>query len=72
MPDAESHVTGLREARAKGVFDALEQMDAVAFLHRRDANSADLIVAPDVLVYMRGLEDLMREAARARRTRERW
>ena len=40
-------------------------MDAVAFLHRRDANSADLIVATDVLVYMRGLEDLMREAARA-------
>ena len=55
----------LREARAKGVFDALEQMDAVAFLHRREANSADLIVATDVLVYMRGLEDLMREAARA-------
>ena len=43
------------------VFDALEQMDAVAFLHRRDANSADLIVATDVLVYMRGLEDLMRD-----------
>ena len=37
----------LREARAKGVFDALEQMDAVAFLHRRDANSADLIVESD-------------------------
>ena len=55
----------LREAKSKGVFGALEQMDAVAFLHRRDANSADLIVATDVLVYMRGLEDLMCEAARA-------
>ena len=42
------------------VYDQLETMDAVAFLHRcLEPGSADLIVAADVTVYMRSLEGLM-------------
>ena len=45
------------------VYDQLETMDAVAFLHRcLEPGSADLIVAADVTVYMRSLEGLMQGA----------
>ena len=45
------------------VYDQLETMDAVAFLHRcLEPSSADLIVAADVTVYMRSLEDFMQGA----------
>ena len=45
------------------VYDQLETMDAVAFLHRcLEPGSADLIVAADVTVYMRSLGGLMQGA----------
>ena len=44
----------------KRIYDKLETVDAVAFLHRSlEPASADLIVAADVTVYMRSLEGLM-------------
>jgi len=49
------------------IYDKLETVDAVAFLHRSlEPASADLIVAADVTVYMRSLEGLMQGAARCR------
>ena len=50
----------IEEARKKrGVFDELEACDCVAFLQRRVVpGSADLIVAADVLLYLRDLADL--------------
>ena len=51
----------------KRIYDKLETVDAVAFLHRSlEPASADLIVAADVTVYMRSLEGLMQGAARCR------
>ena len=49
----------VEQARKKhGVFDSLEASDCVAFLHRRvKPMSADLIVAADVLIYIRDLSD---------------
>ena len=59
----------IEQARKKhGVFDALEAQDCVAFLQRRvAASSADLIVAADVLLYMRSLTDLFAAVAAALR-----
>ena len=58
----------LREAEKKrGVYDRLEERDAVAFLRRLAPLSADLIVATDVVVYMHALADLLCSAARALR-----
>ena len=54
--------------RKSGVFDALEACDCVAFLQRRvEPSTADLIVAADVLLYMRDLTDLFVEVAAALR-----
>ena len=57
------------EARKKvGVFDSLEACDCIAYLHRRvDASTADLIVAADVLIYLRDLTDLFAAVAVALR-----
>ena len=53
----------LRLTTLRRVYDQLETMDAVAFLHRcLEPGSADLIVAADVTVYMRSLEGLMQGA----------
>lgn len=52
------------------VYDVLEACDAIAFLHRRlngCGRQADLIVAADVLVYMRDLTDLFEEVFAALR-----
>ena len=52
------------------VYDVLEACDAIAFLHRRlngCGRQADLIVAADVLVYMRDLSDLFEEVFAALR-----
>ena len=40
------------------VYDSLTECDLIAFLHQMSPASADLIVAADVLVYMRNLSDL--------------
>ena len=59
----------VEEARKKlGVFDELEACDCVAYLRRRVARaSADLLVAADVLIYLRDLADLFSAAAAALR-----
>lgn len=59
----------VEEARKKvGVFDGLEACDCVAFLRRRiERRSADLLVAADVLIYLRDLSDLFAAAAAALR-----
>jgi predicted TPR repeat methyltransferase len=55
----------LELAREKAIYDRLDEMDAVAFLHRAlEPASVDLIVAADVTVYMRALDGLMAGAAR--------
>ena len=50
----------LAEARAKGIYDRLEQEEIVAFLHacRQEAWRFDLLLAADVLIYQGGLEPL--------------
>ena len=55
----------IEQARRKqGVFDALEAHDCVAFLQRHvTPSTADLIVAADVLLYMRDLTDLFAAVA---------
>ena len=74
-----SHVSGrligcdlsrrmLSHAAEKGVYAQLEACDCVAFLHRHvPVASADLIVAADVLVYMRSLAPLFAAARRSLR-----
>lgn len=57
-----THTT--RGKRAK-VYRDLQHCDAAAFMHRFVAQSGcDLVVAADVLVYMRALDGLMAEVAR--------
>ena len=49
----------LQQAEKKRrMYDKLEQADAVAFVRRLPAASADLVVATDVIVYMHALADL--------------
>mmetsp|Transcript_14588 Transcript_14588/g.36232 ORF Transcript_14588/g.36232 Transcript_14588/m.36232 type:complete len:226 (+) Transcript_14588:72-749(+) len=57
----------VEEARKKvGVYDGLEVCDCVAFLRRRvEPGSADLLLAADVLIYLRDLSDLFAAAALA-------
>ena len=57
----------VEEARKKSrVFDELEACDCIAYLQRRVArSSADLIVAADVLLYLRELTDLFAAVADA-------
>lgn len=53
-----------RPAPQSGVFDELEACDCVAYLQRRvQPSSADLIVAADVLLYLRELTDLFSAVA---------
>ena len=53
----------INQLTLRRVYDQLETMDAVAFLHRcLEPGSADLIVAADVTVYMRSLDGLMQGA----------
>ena len=48
------------------LYDQLEACDAVAYLHRHVPNAgADLIIAADVLVYMRSLDDLFSAVSKA-------
>ena len=48
------------------LYDELEACDAVAYLHRHVPNAgADLIIAADVLVYMRSLDDLFSAVSKA-------
>ena len=48
-----------------GVYDQLGAADAVSYLRRQAAGSADLVVGADVCVYMRQLVDLIAAAAAA-------
>ena len=51
-------------ARDKAVYDALHRADAVLFLRRQPPAAADIVVAADVLIYVRDLAPLF-DAARA-------
>ena len=55
----------VEQARKKpGIFDELEACDCVAYLQRRiTPASADLIVAADVIIYLRDLIDLFSAVA---------
>lgn len=55
----------LAQARARGIYDRLEQQDVAAFLAARAAGSLDLILALDVLIYVGALEGMVAAAARA-------
>lgn len=48
-----------------GVYDELDAADAVSYLRKQAAGSADLVVGADVCVYMRQLVDLVAAAAAA-------
>ncbi|CAO3432789.1 methyltransferase [Azospirillum doebereinerae] len=56
----------LERARARGLYDALEEAELVAFLTGRPA-AFDLIVAADVLCYFGVLDDAVAAAAKALR-----
>jgi predicted TPR repeat methyltransferase len=65
-----SHVTGvdlsgkmLDKARALGVYDDLQQDDAVAFL-RQAPGPCDLVVAADVFIYVGALEEVFTQLGR--------
>ena len=52
--------------KKEGVYDSLAACDCVAYLHRNvKPATADLIIAADVLVYMRDLADLFDEVVAA-------
>lgn len=51
-------------ARQKGIYRALAVGDLAGFLGRRDAASADLVVAADVFVYIADLAPIARDSAR--------
>ena len=54
--------------KKEGVYDSLAACDCVAYLHRNvKPATADLIIAADVLVYMRDLADLFDEVVAALR-----
>ncbi|MBX3570555.1 MAG: methyltransferase domain-containing protein [Rhizobiaceae bacterium] len=52
----------LRKARAKGIYDLLEQADLQEF--RREAAPADLVTAADVFMYVGALDRVVATAAR--------
>ena len=54
-------------SKHRGVYDLLAAAEAVSFLRKRPAASADLVVGADVCVYMRSLVDLMAAAEDALR-----
>ena len=59
---------GMLQMAAKmhaGVYDELVALDAVSYLRRQPAGSADLVVGADVCVYMRCLVDLISAAEHA-------
>ena len=51
-------------ARRKDIYDRLEQSDVGAFLAGQPAQSADLVLAADVFVYLGNLETIFRQTAR--------
>lgn len=55
----------IAQARAKGIYDALEADDLIAALSRREAASVDLALAADVLVYLGDLAPVFAATARA-------
>lgn len=54
----------IAQARAKGVYDALEAGDLSEFLARRDAGCCDLALAADVFVYLGDLAPVFAAVAR--------
>ena len=54
----------LAKARAKQIYRDLERADIADFLLRQDADSADLILAADVFIYLGDLDIVFRQAAR--------
>lgn len=56
-------VAAKKKLDGKCIFDELERCDCVAYLHRLAPAACDLIVAADVLVYMRQLGDLLSAVA---------
>jgi len=55
----------LAQARARGLYDRLEQQDVAAFLEGCDEASLDLILALDVFIYVGALDRVMAAGARA-------
>ena len=55
----------LEKARARGVYDRLEQQDVAAFLEARAPGTLDLVLALDVFIYVGALERVMAAASRA-------
>lgn len=51
-------------ARALGIYDQLEQAEAVAYLERCQARSCDLVLALDVFIYVGTLERILPAIAR--------
>lgn len=58
----------LDKARQTKLYDALHEGDLVAFLSRREAGWADLVVGADVFVYMAALDAAFQETHRVLRT----
>ncbi|MEW9307914.1 class I SAM-dependent DNA methyltransferase [Labrys neptuniae] len=54
----------LAKARAKQVYRQLEQAEIADFLLRQAADSADLILAADVFIYLGDLDNIFHQAAR--------
>jgi predicted TPR repeat methyltransferase len=54
----------LEKARARNLYQRLEQRDLLAMMSQEQASSYDVILAADVLVYLGNLADVVREAAR--------
>ena len=54
----------LERAQALGIYDELEQDEAVAYLERTAAGSLDLVLALDVFIYVGGLERIVPAIAR--------
>jgi len=54
----------LAHARRKEIYARLDQGEVTAFLESRPAESADLILAADVFVYLGSLEAIFRQTAR--------
>lgn len=55
----------LERARARGLYDRLEQQDVAAFLEARPAATLDLLLALDVFIYVGALERVLAASARA-------
>ena len=54
----------LAAARKTRLYDRLHEGDLLGFLKGKESDSADLVVAADVFVYIAGLDDIFREVHR--------